>query len=69
MSKISIPCECLDKLNLDRMYGMGYDGMMWSVAAIWGGGFVVCFVLFLLLFLNIQNQSAAGNVIQLNKKQ
>ena len=38
------------------MYGMRYDGMMWSSAIIWG------------FYLNIQNQCVAGNVIQLNKK-
>ena len=59
MSKISIPCECLGKLNSHRMNGTRYDVKFGYHLSL----FFFCFV-----FLNIQNQSAAGNVIQLIKK-
>ena len=56
MSKISIPCECLGKLISHRMNDTRYDVKF---------GYHLRFFWF---FLNIQNQSVAGNVIQLIKK-
>ena len=54
MSKMSITCECLANLNLNGRYGTRYEVKF---------GHHLRF-----FFLNIQNQIAAGNVIQLNKK-
>ena len=50
---IIIPCLCLGKFNPQRRFGM----MWYNVTPL-----EVFF-----LFWNFQNQSAAGNVIQLNK--
>ena len=55
-TKMSIPFECLDKLNSQGMYGTRYDVKFGHRLRLF------------LFILNIQNQSAAGNVIQLNKK-
>ena len=52
--KVIVRYVCLDKANAHSMYGTTYDRKF---------GHHLSFFFF---FLNIQNQSPAGNVIQLN---
>ena len=53
-NKIISPCLCLDKFNPHTISGMMWYNVTLNFAATW-------------VFFNIQNQSAAGNVVQPNK--
>ena len=59
MTKISIPCEYLGKLNSHRMYG---NGMMWSLATIWVFFFFFFFFFFKIKFARQKKQLRSDNL-------